>query len=95
MTSRRKMLSVVAVFAAVALLAGTANAVQLLTEDFQTPMYPSNTQNPSFTGWTWTDQNAVRTRTSAAQSDVPGDTSIPNQVIQLEWTNATANPSGQ
>jgi len=91
MEMRRKMSTVVMVMAAIGLAAGATHAATLISEDFQSPMYPNNTDDPSFTGWTFTYNNPqhLNSRLSAATpggtSDFPGANG--NQGIQFEWTN--------
>jgi len=85
MTSNR--FSVVLAIAAVGVLAlaGAAHAATLISEDFQSPLYPNNTPNPAFAGWD-TSTGAVKSRVSPATGDFPGGSG--NQGLQLEWTNA-------
>ena len=88
MKTTRSMLTVVMVIGVIGLAAGAASAATLVDEDFQSPLYLPSQQNPSFTGWTWTNGNATWARNANNQSDVPGSQTIPNQVVQLEWDSA-------
>ena len=86
----KKCAIAVAVAATVCLNAGAA-ITNLVSEDFQTPLLSNGTGNPAFSGWTWENAPAVKSRRVDSQSDVPGDMAITNQVIQFEWTSAKAN----
>lgn len=68
----------------------------LIDEDFENPPLGNGTANPGFAGWTYNNGGSVKSRIEGppgGSADVPGDTDVtfPNQVIQLEWTNAEAN----
>ncbi len=88
---RRSRFSVFLAIAVVAMapLAGTASAVSLISEDFQSPMYSTRTADPSFTGWSWNNAPMVKTARPDYRSDAPGDPT--NQSIQFEWDSAEAN----
>ncbi|MFT5473548.1 MAG: hypothetical protein ACI856_001880 [Kiritimatiellia bacterium] len=78
------------------MLAGSINAdaqTNFIDEDFESPVYVSNTGNPSFPGWSWDGGAAVKSRTAAGSSDVPADDypASTNQVIQFEWTSGEGN----
>ncbi|MEM7392819.1 MAG: LamG-like jellyroll fold domain-containing protein, partial [Verrucomicrobiota bacterium] len=75
-------------------LGAPACPIEVLAEDFETPVFANNTGNPAFSGWTWVNGNNVKARNAQGTSDVPDDnwpTPPPNQIIQFEWTNARAN----
>lgn len=93
MRTRKQISGVLAVVVFVAALSLNAGAqTNLIDEDFQSPVLPNNTANPSFTGWSWDGGNSVKARNTVGTSDVPGDhPTVTNQVIQLEWTSAEAN----
>jgi hypothetical protein len=92
-TRKQTKLNITLAAAGFALVASTANAAVIFSEDWQSPSIANDTQltsvdNGGLTGWEF--QGASNIYRLRHQGDTPQDGLSPNQALNFEWGNSYA-----